>query len=191
MVFTMPSLASAVKLGLFSCLLLWPMFGYASQYAAQIRLAELIQIGHELNLQAKIDYQLSPTAKEALHKGVPLTWEVQVEIYETGRLWNSTVFSQRLPYQLQFHALLNQYEVLIANQQSEMFLTLNAALSFMSAPQLTKPIQAKLLKKGHAYTLALKSIFDRELLPVPLRPFSYLDAQWFLSSSWYLWPILK
>ena len=187
----MPSLARTFKSYLLICLALWPALSVADSFAPQIHSAKLIDNGRNLSLQAKIDYKLSPTAMEALHKGVPLTWVVLLEIRKISRLWGNTIYKQNLPYQLQFHALLNQYEVLTPSNESEMFLTLNAALRFMSTPHLTKPIPAGLLQDDQHYKLALKCQFDRESLPVPLRPFSYLDAQWFLSSDWYIWPIQK
>jgi Domain of unknown function (DUF4390) len=187
----MPSLARTFKSYLLICLLLWPTLSVADSFAAKILHAKLIDNNHNFSLQAKIDYELSPTVKEALHKGVPLTWVIRLEIRQIGSLWDSIIYKQALPYQLQFHALLNQYEVLTPNNESEMFLSLNTALRFMSTPNLTKPIPAELLQTGQHYNLAIKCQFDRESLPVPLRPFSYLDAQWFLSSNWYLWPIQK
>lgn len=187
----MPSLAKNIRSGLIICLTLWPLLSFADSFAAQIRHAELVDNGRDFSLRAKIDYDLSPTAKEALHKGVPLTWRVQLEIRKTGWLWDSTLHKQNLPYQLRFHALLSQYEVRTPNDESEKFLSLNAALKFMSTPQAIKPMPTEWLAADHHYILALKCQFDRESLPVPLRPFSYLDAQWFLSSDWYLWPIQK
>ena len=188
----MPSLAKPYSYGLLLCLILWPSFCAADEhYAAQIHKAELIHTGSNLQVQARIDYKLSPTAKEALHKGVPLTWLVLIQIREIDLLWDSTIYSQEQPYRLQFHALLSQYEVQTPDQDSEMFLTLNAALNFMSSLQNSNPIADDLLKAGRRYKLAIKCQFDRESLPVPLRPFAYLDAQWSLSSDWYLWPIQK
>lgn len=163
----------------------------ADTFSAQIRRAGLIDHGKHLDISAQIEYRLSPTAKEALHKGVPLTWIVLVEIREVGRLWDRTVFRQELPYRLQFHALLRQYEVLTPDRQSEMFLTLNAAMSFLANLRDAQPIPAEGLNAGRRYKLAVKCRFDRESLPVPLRPFTYLDAQWYLSSDWYICPIQR
>ncbi|QPK61967.1 DUF4390 domain-containing protein [Methylomonas sp. LL1] len=187
----MPSWARAFSGGLLFCLMLWPLLSVADPFAAKIDHAELVDSAAGPRLQAQIDYQLSPTAKEALHKGVPLTWFILVKILEPGWLWDSSVYSQKLPYRLQFHALLNQYEVLTPAKRSEMFLTLNAALSFMAGLHDTQPIAAELLQSGQPYRLAIKCQFDRESLPVPLRPFAYLDSQWLLSSDWTLWPIQK
>ncbi|MDD2760737.1 MAG: DUF4390 domain-containing protein, partial [Methylomonas sp.] len=126
----MPSLARAISL--LACLTLWPLPILADIYSARIRQADLIDNGDNFSIEAQIDYQLSPTAKEALHKGIPLTWYVLVEIREVGRLLDSTVFKQKLPHRLLYHALLNQYDVVSGTVESEMFLTLNAALNFMA-----------------------------------------------------------
>ncbi len=170
-------------------LLLWVMPGLAGLYATQIRQASLIKNDAEFNIQTKIDYLLSPTAKEALHKGVPLFWTVWLEIREVRLLWDQCIHRQKLPYRLKFHALLNQYEVLSGSTHAEMFLSLNAALNYMSALTAAAPVSQALLQSGRRYKLAVKSRFERELLPVPLRPFAYLDSQWFLSSDWYIWPL--
>jgi hypothetical protein len=36
---------------------------------------------------------------------------------------------------------------------------------------------------------AIKVVFDRNALPLPLRPVAYLNQQWYLSSDWSLWPL--
>lgn len=185
----MPRSASAFSTGLFVCLAFLPLLAHADTPSIRIRQASLIEAGENLAVQADIHYQLSNTAKDALHKGLPLTWRVSIEIRETGSLRDRTVHRQELPYRLRFHALLNQYEVSTLEERSEMFLTLNAALSYMSGLHDAQPIAPALLQAGRHYLLAIKSRFDRESLPVPLRPFAYLDSQWFLSSDWYLWPI--
>ncbi|MCQ8105878.1 DUF4390 domain-containing protein [Methylomonas sp. SURF-2] len=168
-----------------------PSAGAANPYAAIIRRADLVETDSGPQLQAQIDYQLSPSAKEALHKGIALNWRVLLKLRAVGRLWDRTVYSRELPYRIRFHALLNQYEVLAPNQASEMFLTLNAALGYMSNPRDSTPLGAISPRPGQRYYLAVKCQFEREDLPVPLRPFAYLDPQWFLSSDWTLWPIQK
>lgn len=187
----MPNWVRALRSGSIVCLLLWPFAGTADDFATQISHAELVKQDENYNVQTKIRYQLSPTAKEALHKGIPLTWQVLLEIREIGKLWDSVIYSRKLPYRLRFHALLNQYEIATPDKQSEMFLTMNVALGYMSSLPAAPSIAAKLLRPGHHYKLAMKCLFDRESLPVPLRPFAYLDSQWQLSSDWYIWPIQK
>jgi|APLak6261669570_1056073.scaffolds.fasta_scaffold00083_2 hypothetical protein len=187
----MPNLAKPLNYGLLFCLMLWPLPSLADDFAAKVRYAELAETTGGYSVNTEIDYQLSPTAKEALHKGVPLAWDVSIKIRQPGFLRNTTLYKKKLPYSLQFHALLNQYEVKGPSGQVEMFLTLNAALNFMALLHDAAHIDKGLLKPGHDYQLAVRTRFNRELLPVPLRPVAYLDAQWFLSSDWFIWPIQK
>ena len=188
----MPSCARPLKLALLLAGLLFvPANVQAGDFAAQIESAQLVYAGGDYTLQAQIDYRLSPMAKEALHKGVALHWNVLFELREPGWPWDSQALHRQLPYSLQFHALLNQYVVQSPHSRSEMFLSLSAALKFMASAHDTTPVPATLLAAGKTYTLAVKAQFNRELLPIPLRPVAYLDPRWFLSSPWQTWPIQK
>lgn len=162
---------------------------WAADYGVVVRYARLIDDGNSYQLDSDINYQLSSPAKEALHKGIPLIWNVQVEVRHPGLL-HTKVFNKVLVYQLLFNALLNQYEVK-APKQIQMFLSLDAALEFMAQVAEGVQIDKALLNKDEDYQLAVKVWFDRERLPIPLRPVAWLDGQWFLSSDWYLWSITK
>lgn len=184
----MPSCIKALNHVILACLIVWPFTISANPFAPEVRRAKLTPTASAWLVDAEINYHLSPTAKDALQKGVPLTWNVRVQIRQPGRLWDSVVYRQKQPFSLRFHALLNQYEVK-AMGRTEMFLTLNAALGFMATPQLS--LEGLALQPDKPYVLAVKSQLKREALPVPLRPFAYLNPQWNLSSDWTLWPIQK
>jgi hypothetical protein len=92
---------------------------------------------------------------------------------------------------LQFHALLNQYAVQTDNRPTEMFLSLHAALNYMATIRHRLTLAPEAFIKNEHYILAVKTQFNRESLPVPLRPFTYLDREWFLSSDWLICPIQK
>jgi hypothetical protein len=162
----------------------------AEDFSSQVRFAKLDNTASPPVIEAEFNYRLSPTAEEALHKGIPLAWDVLIEIREAGFLLDSLIYQKKLSYILQFHALLNQYEVKTISQ-AEMFLTLNAALNFMATLHDITPLERSAFKPSKKYTLGLKTDFNREFLPIPLRPVAYLDKQWFLSSNWFLWPIQK
>ncbi len=187
----MPSLAKLLNYGLLVCLSFCPLSSLAADFAAKVRFAKLTETPEAYVINADIDYQLSPTAKEALHKGVPLAWDVLIKIHQPGLLKDTIIYEKKLPYSLQFHALLNQYEVKNPTDQAEMFLTLNSALNSMALLSDAARFDKSLLKAGQKYLLAVKTQFNREYLPVPLRPVSYFDSQWFLSSDWFVWPIQK
>lgn len=182
----MPNCASWLSLCAGLLLALCPLPGSAGDYAAQVRYADLNRHGDKLEINALIDYTLSPTAKEALLKGVPLEWRLLIEIREPAWPWDGTLIQISRPFKLQYHALLNQFAVQLDQQRAEMFLSLNAALDYLS--QLHIETSAE-LPANSDLLLAVKTQFRREALPVPLRPFAYLDPQWYLSSDWFLWSI--
>lgn len=187
----MPSCKKSFSYRVLLALWLWGQCCLAGEFSPQIRRAALLESPTHYSLDADIEYQLSGIAREALDKGVPLTWKVAFKIEQSGWLLDSDIYSQKLRYQLQYHALLKQYEVKTPSGNAEMFLSLHTALSFMSLLHDAQPIAKDTLKTGKLYKLALKSQFIRESLPVPMRPFTYLDPQWALSSDWFVWSIQK
>lgn len=160
---------------------------HADSFAARVSCVALQQRDQAYWLSARIFYMLSPKAKEALSKGVPLTWDVAIKVQQSQRWWNSTLSEQHHRYTLEFHALLNQYSVRHNDQNTEAFLSLNAALNAMA----TLPDIKLLDENGKNNQVILKARFDPEALPSPLRPFAYIDSRWFLSSEWTLCPLVN
>lgn len=187
----MPSSVKLLKVLLWLGLSLALFPALASEYGVNIKHLELIRQAESYKIDSEIDYQLSPTAKEALEKGIPLTWDVQFEIRQPGFVWAKRIYKKRLRYTLQYHALLKQYKVIGPDNHLEMFLSLTAALNYMASPLRGISLDTEHLDNAKQYFLALKTSFNRESLPVPLRPFAYLDRQWFLSSPWMIWPFQK
>ena len=175
--------------------MLWllPFSGYADDFAAKVTQAEISLQGDSYVLSADIVYQLSDQAKDALQSGVPLFWAVQVKLLQQRDvLWNKVLVETAIRYRLQYHALLNMYRVRNeGNGEIYNFSTLPAALDLMSAIRDFRVIDQARLAPEKQYLCAVKVNFDREALPLPLRPIAYIDPQWYLSSDWTLWPLKK
>ena len=175
--------------------LLWlsPFSGYADEFAAEVKQAEITLQGNSYVLSADIVYQLSENAKEALQNGVPLFWDIQVKILQQrDMLWNKTLVDTAIQYRIQYHALLNMYRVRNeSNGEVFNFSTLSAALGLMSAVHDFRLIKKTEMAPEKQYFCAIRVNFDREALPLPLRPSAYIDPQWYLSSEWTLWPLKK
>lgn len=175
------------------CLLtwLWPFVADADEFAVSVTKAEMVLRDERYFLSADIDYQLSDRAREALQNGIPLFWTVQVQVLRhRDYLWNKKLLEKEIRYRIQYHALLNMYRV--RNESSKTvynFSTLSTALDMMSAIR-NVPImdKADLAQDAH-YIGGVKVIFDRDALPLPLRPIAYINPQWYLSSDWYLWSL--
>ena len=175
--------------------LLWlsPFSGYADEFAAEVKQAEITLQGNSYVLSADIVYQLSENAKEALQNGVPLFWDIQIKILQQrDMLWNKTLVDTAIRYRIQYHALLNMYRVRNeSNGEVYNFSTLSAALGLMSAVHDFRLIKKTEMAPEKQYFCAIRVNFDREALPLPLRPSAYIDPQWYLSSEWTLWPLKK
>ncbi len=143
-------------------------------------------------LHADIDYPLSPSAKEALLKGIILSWNIPIHVKEhRSLLWNKEVYSNELHYQIRYYALLNIYRVKTDHQsQPSNFSSLSNALN--SIATLTIPLLPETdLSKTKSYQAEFRIVFNRNALPIPLRPLTYFDSNWYLSSEWFICSLPK
>ena len=166
---------------------------YGQPFGVAIKSAELVANGDHYVLSAEMSYVLSDEAKAALQSGVPLFWDVQIHIRQhRDYFWDLAVMHSTIRYRIQYHALLNMYRV--RNEISghvENFSTLTAALDLASNLHNLPLINKAALNPDNSYYAEMKIIFDREALPLPLRPKAYLSSQWYLSSDRYVWTLTK
>lgn len=184
-----------VLYSLFCCFIvgLLPFPGYAGEFAAEVKQAEIKLQRESYVLSADIVYQLSDSAKEALQNGVPLFWDIQVRMLQYREVfWNKTLVDLKIRYRIQYHALLNMYRVRNeGNGEVYNYSTLSSALDLMSTVRDFHLIEKSELAPERQYLCAVKVNFDREALPLPLRTIAYIDPQWYLSSEWTLWPLKR
>jgi len=118
-------------------------------------------------------------------------WRLQVKIQEApGYFWNQTKVEIVRRYRLQYHALLNMYR--LKNEEDGVvhnFSTLVSALELMSVVSDLPLINKDILDSAQQYLCLVKLNFERDALPLPLRPFAYIDPQWYLSSDWTSWSL--
>ncbi len=162
----------------------------AEDFSASINNVDIQLQNSYYQLNADIHYNLSPTAREALQKGIPLSWQILIKIQQPGIIWDTTLKKISINYQIRNHALLNLYSVKESNDNSKhMFSSLTVALNSMSKLRDIRLIDKKLLASNIKYSIVIKTQFNHEALPTPLRPMSYFNSQWSLSSPWSLWQL--
>lgn len=146
--------------------------------------------GH-YQLSANIVYNLSSKARNALQKGISLYWDVSVKVAQSRNwMWDKTIFSYSTRLRIQYQALFNAYRVTrIENNESESYSNLQAALTDMGLIKDLMLVKQSEMDPDENYYAGIKVDFDREALPLPLRPESYVNSQWYLSSDWMLWPV--
>jgi hypothetical protein len=191
-----------IKVAGFSCIYLFlvtstlfilPSFCFAEKFGVDIKKAALTLQGNSYELSAEMVYQLSERAKEALSNGVPLFWDLKVKVRQHRNYFrDKTVVEKVIRYRIQYHALLKMYRVRNEGTGNvENFSTLSAALDQISILQNFRIMDKTTIDQKNTYYAEMKIIFDREALPLPLRPIAYLNSHWYLSSDWFSWYLTK
>ncbi len=140
---------------------------------------------------ARIDYQLSRDALEALQSGLSLTVELQFELARVRRLWpDETIAELRQSYRLQYQPLSESYVLRNLNTgQQTNHRTLFAALAEMGQVEDLPLIDAALLDEDSNYEAALRAVLNWEALPGPLRFLFFWSDGLRLESDWYRWTL--
>lgn len=143
-------------------------------------------------LDAQCEIRLSGGALEALENGVPLVFELRVQIVRQHRwLWDAVEYEREQVRQLQYHALTRSYLVKDLNSGGQgVYSQLDDALyaaGLIDAMLLTDdPLDSK-----HDYMVRLRGSHDIESLPTPVRLLAYVSSEWNMNSEWYSWPLAR
>lgn len=175
-----------IRLSLFALLL---VSGWALAGSFRVDMLQAQSVEGRYLAEANISYTLSAPMLEALQSGVPLTFQVHLQLRRQGAwLWVSDLVDKRLRYQIRYQALAGVYQVLdLQTRQVQRFATREAALIALGTLRDIEVVEVDRLEAGVTYDLALRSRLDIEALPLPLRPMAYLSPAWNLSSEWSVW----
>lgn len=168
-----------------------PLSSSADESSVTITRAQLALENDRYVLDADIDFHLSQVAMDALKSGIPLNWDVRIRLQqERSFFWNKTLEEQAFNYQIRYYPLTNIYQFKkLENDEGNSFITLSAALEEMGKIREEPIFKLDDLRNNYQYLAEMKVQFDREALPLPLRPVSYFDSSWSLSSDWLQWPL--
>ncbi len=140
-------------------------------------------------LAARIDYRLNRDTLDALQSGIPLTFDLQVEVTE-DRNWlpDVEVAALRQYFELSWQPLSRGY--LVRNKNSgdqRAHTTLFAALNDLGRITALPLIDAALIEEDKDYQVRLRAVLDQQQLPGPLRMLAFWDDDFTLESEWYRW----
>lgn len=182
----------AMRCSLAGVLGLSPATLLASQDGFTINSASTELLNNVYYLHADIDYQFSESSLDALHNGVPMVVILDLELYQKRPWWwDAKVANLEQRYELQYHALSEQYLVTNLNSGKEYTsYTLHSALYGLSDVDKLPVIDRQLLSPDREYYVRVRSRLATNNLPVPLRLKAMVSPSWWLSSDWYQWPLL-
>lgn len=142
-------------------------------------------------VDARIDYELSDKALEALDNGVELTIQLQIEVIrKRAFLPDDLVAELQQNSTLSFEPLSQRYVVrnLNSGRQSS-YATLFSALSSLGRVNGLPVIDAALLDPEARHRMRLRVVLDQDTLPGPLRLIAFWSRGFRLVSEWYGWTL--
>ena len=142
-------------------------------------------------LDASLHVRLSDIQQEALENGVPLFFDLHVEVlHQRDWIWDARIGHARQRYRLTYHALSRQYRLeSLSESRAWTFPTLNSVLEALGRVQDLELVEAAELEPGEEYMGRLRLMLDRGALPLPMRVDAYTREGWRLLSEWYLWSL--
>jgi len=178
------------SIGTIACLcLLIPVVKAQSPFV-NIEQAELTYTKKNVALAAKLKFQLSVEATKALRSGIKLYWNIDVVFRQDQwlGLWTKELAAYQDRYRLSYHTLLDNYRVQVMNERTaRRFLYLVDALNYMAKINYKYLLSDLAIDEEYCLLTSLQVSFDREALPVPLRPFAYFNQAWDLSTDVRQW----
>lgn len=156
-----------------------------------VKRAETKLIDKVYHLSMQIDYQFSQQVLEAIQSGVPMVVALDIELRRPRRfLWDEKIAELRQRFQLQYHALAEQYIIKNLNSGAQNTApTFNTALFYLKNIKDLPLIDQQFLKPDEHYIVGVKVGLEFDSLPVPLKLRAYTSGSWWLDSDWFVWDL--
>jgi hypothetical protein len=142
-------------------------------------------------MNAKLDFDLSPRAREAIADGLPLSLELEIIVNRSRRFWpDETVATLEQHYELGFHALSQRYLVRNINSgEQTSYPTLDAALDSLSVIDRLPILDRSLVDPQLRYEVNLRAVLDVRTMPDAMRFLLFWVDSFKQTSEWYTWPL--
>lgn len=142
-------------------------------------------------LEARVAYRLNKNSMDALQSGIPLTFELSVEVTQ-DRTWlpDKEVAVLRQQAELSWQPLTRGYLVRHKNGGDQRtHATLFAALNDLGRISNLPMVDAALLQDEELYTVSLRARLDAQQLPGTLRMLDFWSDDFTLDSEWLRGPL--
>jgi len=187
-----------LALGVSLCL--WPALSFSDEFELvaeqaepgfQVLMTDIVEQNDVLRLSAGFDLVLSQELIDAVHSGVPIRLNIEMEVLRERAYWlDSNVATVIQSYLLEYNALTRRYVLENSNTTAHYNLpSLAAALGVMSGLTDFPFLDVSLLNPDFSYYARMRVLIDVDTLPVPLRVMAYISSRWHLTSDWYQWPL--
>jgi len=161
----------------------------AKTRAIEVNYLNVTELNNELRLDAEIAYELNNEVREALINGIPLMFQVEVQVvYLQKWLWDKVITTTIKTHSLKYHILSKQYVLEnLDTGESDSFPDLESVLAQQGRVSAMHISEADYLNQKQTYVVKLRSQLLTNKLPLPLRMKSYFSPKWRLDSGWHQW----
>ena len=170
-------------------LLAFAACGLARADGIEVRNAALVTGEEGYFLEADFDVALNTTLEDALNKGVPLNFVLELEIIRPRWYWLSEkVLNTQQQYRLSYNALTRQYRLGVGSLYQN-FGSMSEALDFLSRVRRRQVLEPGMLVKGNTYAVAVRMRLDVSQLPKPFQLNALASREWNFGSDWHRWNV--
>ncbi len=159
--------------------------------AFEIHSAFIVAEQGVLKLSAHVQYPLTDPIRAALHDGVTVAFDLDLNISRHRRLWlNASELDMTLRRDLSYHAVTDRYVVRNeSGAEQQTFPTLEDALDQLGRiEELPVLIQSQLHGDG-PWLVSVRAGVRRGRMPDALRALMFWSDDWHRTSDWYTWTL--
>jgi hypothetical protein len=136
-------------------------------------------------LASSFSVELSRTLEEALMRGVPLYFTLQVQVSRPRWYWfDEVAIKSTRTFRLSYNLLTERYRVSIDGNLHRNFSRLDDMLALLRRPGRWVIADSNALTRDAVYTVSVQFGLDISQLPKPIQVSAMSNNDWRLSSGW-------
>jgi len=171
------------------CLLFFCLSVWAEDSRLKVERATLTRESHHYHLDASFDTKVAPLLKDAISKGLRLSFLLDFQLLEPRKYWfDKELYTASKAIDIYYHALTKQYLVSQGKEQKA-YETLNQALTAMGEVEHWQLFQSNLIQTGVAYKAALSVSLNQSKLPKAIQVDAIASEDWSVESPVYTWGV--
>jgi Domain of unknown function (DUF4390) len=159
----------------------------AENIVARSAQLELDEDSYRLN--ADFDVELTPTLEDALARGVPLYFVLELDVWRERNWWfDKLVVNSKHTRKLSYNALTRQYR-LASGGLYQNFFQLGEALRVLGRVRGSPRVERKLLRRNRNHQAQVRMSLDASQLPSLFQLDALASPDWHLKVVAYSWSI--
>lgn len=149
--------------------------------------ADLVPTEDGYALSADFHIDLGPRVAEAVFRGIPLYFNMELEVARPRWYWASEhLITYKLTYRLSYHALTQHYRIATGTLHRS-FDTLDDALRALGHISALPVAEKGALAPGSPYQASLRLSLDRDQLPKPFQVDAIANKDWQVDAKTLHW----